>query len=72
MFTELTDASKVAFVALARQLQRWGYGLIDCQVYTGHLASLGASMIARKDFTAILDSGCGQPGRVAPWRFDDP
>jgi len=71
MFTELTDASKVAFVALARQLQRWGYGLIDCQVYTGHLASLGASMIARKDFTAILDSGCGQPGRVAPWRFDD-
>lgn len=72
MFTELTDASKVAFVALARQLQRWGYGLIDCQVYTGHLASLGASMIARKDFTAILNSGCAQPGRVAPWRFDDP
>lgn len=71
MFTELTDASKVAFVALARQLQRWGYRLIDCQVYTGHLASLGASMIARKDFTAILDSACGQPGRVAPWRFDD-
>ncbi len=43
MFTEVTDASKVAFVALVRQLQRWGYSLIDCQVYTEHLASLGAT-----------------------------
>lgn len=71
MFTEVTDASKVAFVALVRQLRRWGYRLIDCQVQTGHLASLGASMIARKDFTAILDSACEQPGPATPWKFDD-
>ena len=71
MFTEVTDASKVAFVELVRQLRRWGYRLIDCQVQTGHLASLGASMIPRKDFTAILDSACEQPGPATPWKFDD-
>ena len=71
MFSEVTDASKVAFVALVLQLQRWGYSLIDCQVHTGHLASLGANMIARKDFTTILDSACEQPGRSVPWIFDD-
>lgn len=69
MFTEITDASKVAFVALVQQLERWGYRLIDCQVHTGHLASLGAQMIPRKDFTAILDAACAQPGQSLPWEF---
>mgnify|MGYP001816520028 FL=1 len=69
MFTEITDASKVAFVALVQQLERWGYRLIDCQVHTGHLASLGAHMIPRKDFTAILDAACAQPGQPLPWEF---
>jgi leucyl/phenylalanyl-tRNA--protein transferase len=71
MFTAVTDASKVAFVALVRQLKRWGFSLIDCQIHTEHLASLGASMIPRKDFTAILNSACGQHGRSLPWEFDD-
>jgi leucyl/phenylalanyl-tRNA--protein transferase len=71
MFTEVTDASKAAFVALVRQLERWGYSLIDCQVHTAHLASLGAAMIARKDFTAILDRECTQPGHGLPWVFDN-
>jgi len=71
MFTEVTDASKVAFVALVRQLERWGYRLIDCQVHTEHLAKLGASRIPRKDFTAVLGSGCAQQGRTLPWEFDD-
>ena len=70
MFTEVTDASKVAFVTLVRQLERWGYCLIDCQVYTRHLASLGAGMIPRKDFTAILDSACAQHRPTLPWEFD--
>lgn len=71
MFTEITDASKVAFVALVRQLERWGFSLIDCQVHTGHLASLGATLIPRKEFTAILDVACRAPGRDAPWVFDE-
>ena len=70
MFTEETDASKVAFVALVRQLERWGYRLVDCQVHTDHLESLGAAMIPRSEFTAILASACSQPGRSSPWAFD--
>ena len=70
MFTEVTDASKVAFVALVRQLERWGYRLVDCQVHTDHLESLGAAMIPRNEFTAILDSACSQPGHKLPWSFD--
>jgi len=70
MFTEMSDASKAAFVVLVRQLQRWGFTLIDCQVYTQHLASLGAATIPRKEFTAILDRECWPPGHNKPWTFD--
>ena len=70
MFTEMSDASKAAFVILVRQLQRWGFTLIDCQVYTQHLASLGAATIPRKEFTAILDRECWPPGYSHPWVFD--
>lgn len=54
MFSRVSDASKVAFVFLAKQLQQWGYKLIDCQVYTSHLESLGANMISRKEFLTLL------------------
>jgi leucyl/phenylalanyl-tRNA--protein transferase len=54
MFSRVSDASKVAFVFLSQQLERWGFKLIDCQVYTSHLESLGASMIPRKQFLSLL------------------
>ncbi len=54
MFTRAPDGSKIAFVHLVRQLQRWGFGMIDCQVHTNHLASLGARAIARVDFVRKL------------------
>lgn len=54
MFSRVSDASKVAFVFLSKQLQEWGYKLIDCQVYTSHLESLGAGMISRKEFLSLL------------------
>ena len=41
MFTRVSDASKVALVRLARQLEAWGMPMIDCQMSTPHLASLG-------------------------------
>ena len=50
MFARRTDASKVALVHLVRQLQRWDFGLMDCQMSTDHLASLGAREIPREDF----------------------
>ena len=70
MFARRSDASKVAFVALVRQLARWGFRLIDCQVHTRHLASLGATAISRQAFTALLDQECHSPSAVQSWVFD--
>lgn len=56
MFTREPDASKVALVHLARHLQARGPGLIDCQMHTHHLASMGARDIARAHFLDYLDS----------------
>jgi leucyl/phenylalanyl-tRNA--protein transferase len=50
MFSKETNASKWAFIKLAEQLKSNGIKLIDCQVYTEHLESLGARMISRKNF----------------------
>ncbi|MCW9030609.1 MAG: leucyl/phenylalanyl-tRNA--protein transferase [Gammaproteobacteria bacterium] len=55
MFSKVSDASKTAFVFLSKQLERWGYKLIDCQVYTSHLECLGATMISREKFIALLN-----------------
>ena len=54
MFYRKTDASKVAFVSLVQQLSLWGYQLIDCQIHTQHLVSLGAEEISRKQFSSLL------------------
>lgn len=56
MFSYVTDASKIAFVHLVKQLQYWNFGLIDCQVKTGHLASLGAREIPRAEFSQTLST----------------
>ncbi|MGM0593936.1 MAG: leucyl/phenylalanyl-tRNA--protein transferase [Pseudomonadota bacterium] len=58
MFSRRSDASKTALAYLSRQLRRWDFGLIDCQVYTVHLASLGAEEIARPRFLEQLDRWC--------------
>lgn len=70
MFSYMTDASKVAFVKLVHQLAHWGYELIDCQVYTRHLSSLGAMEIPRRDFRALLDRLCEMPARMGTWQFE--
>ena len=56
MFCKASNASKVAFIALAKQLQAEGYKLLDCQVHNDHLESLGAREIDREDFLEILKS----------------
>lgn len=70
MFTRATDASKLALAHLVTQLGRWGFGLIDCQMVTAHLASLGARPIPRSEFRGRLDALASQPGRVGRWSFD--
>ena len=72
MFALEADASKVAFVALVEQLRLWGLPLVDCQVYTPHLASLGAREWPRRDFLAALHTALDRPTRLGPWRVDDP
>lgn len=67
MFHRRRDASKVAFVHLARNLQRWGYALIDCQVGSEHLASLGAVEIGREDFLDRLARCVDGPQPPGAW-----
>lgn len=71
MFSRASDASKVALAHLARQLARWDFGLIDCQMATAHLASLGARPIARGEFLARLEVLVNLPGHPGKWSFDD-
>lgn len=54
MFAKKSNASKFGFIKLVQKLQAEGVKLIDCQVYTDHLASLGAEEISRKDFLRYL------------------
>ncbi len=70
MFSRRADASKVALVHLVRQLDRWGFALLDCQMSTPHLASLGAREIPRAEFLSHVRSLTGEPAVPAPWRFD--
>ena len=70
MFSRRSDASKIALAHLVAQLKRWGYGMIDCQMNTQHLASLGAREIPRKEFSARLQALINYPDTAAPWHFD--
>ena len=70
MFSRASDASKVGFVHLVKQLQCWGCGLIDCQLPSEHLFSLGAEQIRRRDFLAQLEKALAAPGRAGHWRLD--
>ncbi len=71
MFAREPDASKVAFVWLVRQLARWGFELIDCQVHTDHLERFGAEHIPRARYLEGLRRMKVQRPRAAPWRFSD-
>lgn len=69
MFSAASNGSKIALAHLARQLGRWDFGMIDCQMYTAHLASLGAREIPRAEFIARLQDliHC-EP--ITRWQFD--
>ena len=72
MFTCVPDASKIAFVTLVEQLDRWGISLIDCQVPTDHLARFGAEPWPRARYLGALREALRRPTRPGPWRFTDP
>ncbi|HMG82202.1 MAG TPA: leucyl/phenylalanyl-tRNA--protein transferase [Ferruginibacter sp.] len=58
MFSKASNASKFAFINYVKQLQKEAVQLIDCQIYTDHLKSLGAIMIERATFINLLDTYC--------------
>lgn len=68
MFSHAANASKVALAHLAAQLSRWGYGMIDCQMNTPHLASLGAREIPRTEFIRHMKELIHYPS--IPWSFN--
>ncbi len=55
MFSTVSNASKFAFISFVEELKKEGIQIIDCQVYTAHLESLGAKMIARESFINLLN-----------------
>ena len=67
MFAKKTDASKIAFVTLVRQLQRWGFGIIDCQLKTPHLSTFGAREIPRSDFLKRVRRAIAELPPPLPW-----
>ena len=68
MFTRRTDASKIAMVRLAAQLERWSFPLIDCQLETPHLLSLGAEPLPRRRFVAEVTQLVKEPAPA--WVMD--
>lgn len=70
MFSTVDGASKVALVTLASQLKAWGYRLIDSQVHTQTLASMGAVEIPREAYLGLLSEVVSAPGKPGPWRLE--
>lgn len=67
MYSEQSDASKVAFVSLVNQLREWKFTLIDCQVTTRHLRSFGAREITRNEFMKALKESLLVPTKKGTW-----
>jgi len=68
MFSLVSNASKVALVALAQELDSQGFEIIDCQVTSEHLLRMGAQEITRNLFLDILNNGVDQKVPAGLWR----
>jgi leucyl/phenylalanyl-tRNA--protein transferase len=72
MFTHISNASKVAFVALVKHLQALNFDLIDCQVTTPHLLRFGAREIPRARYLSELDKSLKPSTLKGQWSFAGP
>lgn len=71
MFSKVPNASKTALAHLCKTLDTWQFSLIDCQMATPHLASLGAKEISRKAFLDRVRQGLRGETRVGKWRLPE-
>lgn len=69
MFTRVRDASKIALAHLVALVVAKGFGMIDCQMVTNHLASLGARPIAREEFSARIAELVNSGPEPARWQM---
>lgn len=69
MFSRVTNASKVCFVKLSEHLHQWGFELMDCQVESAHLTTMGAHQINRDSFKQQLDIYCEATPAIDSWRL---
>ena len=67
MFSRRRDASKMALAYLVRQLERWDFEMFDCQMFTTHLASLGARQVPRAEFLGHVERLVRLPAVPSPW-----
>lgn len=70
MFSRRSDASKIAFAALTAFSREHGIDMLDCQLYSPHLESLGGRLVPREEFEESLQRGLRQPA-IESWRFDE-
>lgn len=68
MFSEVSNASKAAFITLVQWLLARNFQLIDSQVYTEHLASLGAEELPRSEYLSLLQQGLSAETLPGPWQ----
>ncbi len=67
MFSKVSNASKAGFILLVKELIKREFMLIDCQVYTKHLESLGAEEIPRAKFSSILWEAVSHDTHLGSW-----
>jgi len=69
MFSRATNGSKVALIALCRALSQWRFPLLDAQVASPHLFTLGAYELPRREFLRQVRQLCAQPDSAGNWRM---
>jgi leucyl/phenylalanyl-tRNA--protein transferase len=67
MFTRMSNASKAALITLVSVIRGLGFAVVDCQVYTDHLLSLGARMIPRTEYLDLLATNTALPTMQGNW-----
>jgi len=71
MFSFVTNASKVALANLAMHMQHWGMPLLDCQLPSKHLSSLGAESLSREEYIKVMTPLCSDSAQNFKWQLDD-